>query len=452
MSCKPAFILVWIPVHLFLCATTSLAFEPIRYELERGTVLHYQVLLEIETPYTNDTLMGVSKYTVTESDEEGITLEFLGGLQSVSVDKNDPEKHIPFSRWSLDLDQGDVKATVRIAKNGALIFASKNSFLPLGLGNLCTLPFEPFPDDDRRSWSTSEGKVILSNAAGDTVGKEKCDYKVTQDGKKVSIERNYSLTTPRVNKTRYIRKEDEGLIQFNRELGTLEILNSEQRVIADLENASVTFPIELSVYRMKQEEITAYEKRVAAAEKERELERTEYERPIDPEGKKKSMVTLRSDDWQATRRLLVDMRRSVRKELAPVDVDVAVQIGLLRAHQQPEVRSAAEVIWRKWGAAVEKHGTDQQKADVLAAFEAAQELNEKMAANAAKPPATDSPPAKAPNKNSRTWKSRAGRIVAVGEFVRLDRRRIVLRTTDGKEVKLPLVMLSEKDQGWVEQQ
>lgn len=452
MSYKPTFILSWILIHLSLCAITSLAFEPIRYELEPGMVLHYQVLLKIETPNTNDTLMGVSKYTVTESDEEGITLDFLGGLQSVSVDKNDPKKHIPFSRWSLELDQGDVKATVRIAKNGALIFSSENSFLPLGLGNLCTLPFEPFPEDDRQSWSTSEGKVILSSAAGDTVGKERCDYRVTQDGDKVSIDRKYSLTTPRVNKTRYIRTEDEGLIQFNRELGTLEILDSEQRVVADLENVSVTFPIELSVYRMKQEEIAAYEKRVAAAEKERELEITKYERPIDPEGKKKSMATLRSDDWQATRRLLIDMRRSVRKELAAVDVDVAVQIGLLRAHQQPEVRSAAEIIWRKWGAAVEKHGTDQQKADVLAAFQTAQKLNEEMAANSAKSPATNPPPAKAPPKNSRTWKNRAGRVVAVGEFVRLDRRRVVLRNTEGKEVKLPLAMLSEKDQAWIEQQ
>lgn len=450
MSRSPAVFAALVVCQLVCSVGPTSAFEPMRYELKSGDVLHYQILVQIETPTTNDSLGGMSKYTVLKSDDEGITLGFVGGLGSASVDKKDETKRVSLTRWNLGHDVfGERTATIRIAKNGALVQVSGDSHLPLGLGNLYTLPFEEFPEDDRQSWTSSNGTIVLSNAETTTVGKERVDYKIIQDGKKVSIDRKYSLTTPKVEKSRYIRTEDEGQITFNRDLGSLDSLFSEQRVIAEMDNVQITFPIKLSVYRMTEDEIAAHEKLHAEAEAKRELEKTKYIRAIDPEGKKKSMAILRSDDWRATHRLLVDMRRSARKELLPVDVDVAVQIGLLRAHAQPEIRAAADIIWNKWGAAVEKHGTDQQKSEVLAAVQAGKKLNEAMVAKSSdlrSPPAT-----KVSTEHLRTWTNRQGRPIAVGEFVRMDRKRVVLRTNDGKEVKFPLALLSRDDQSMIEQ-
>lgn len=427
----------------------TFAFEPLRYELQPGDVLHYQILLQIETPTTNDSLGGMSKYTVLKSDDEGIKLEFVGGLGSASVDKKDETKRVPFTRWNLGHDVfGEKRATIRIAKNGALVQVSGESHLPLGLGNLYTLPFVEFPEDDHQSWTFSNGTLVLSNSEGNTVGEERVEYKIVQDGKKVSIDRKYSLTTPKVENSRYIRTEDKGQITFNRDLGSIDILFSEQRVIAEMENVQITFPINLTVYRMTDDEVAAHEKLYAEAEAKRDLEKTKYIRAIDPESKKKSMAILQSDDWRAMHRLLLDMRRSVRKELLPVDVDVAVQIGLLRAHQQPEVRVAAEIIWNKWGAAVEKHGTDEQKSEVLAAIQAGERLNEETMAKSSD---LESPPAmKVPTADLRTWTNRQGRPLAVGAFVRVDRNRAVVRTSEGKEVKFPLGLLSREDQAIIE--
>ncbi|MCM2374952.1 hypothetical protein [Aporhodopirellula aestuarii] len=450
MSRNLAIFVALVVCQLVCSVCPTSAVEPLRYELKAGDVLHYQIVVQIETPTTNDTLGGMSKYTVLKSDDEGTTLEFVGGLGSASVDKKDETKRFSLTRWNLGHDVfGEKKATIRIAKNGVLVQVSGESHLPLGLGNLYTLPFEAFPEDDRQSWTSSSGTIMLSNAETTTMGKERVDYKIIQDGKKVSIDRKYSLTTPKVENSRYIRTEDKGQITFNRDLGSIDILFSEQRVIAEMDNVQITFPIKLTVYRMTEDEIAAHEKLHAEAKAKRELERTKYIRAIDPEDKKKSMAILRSDDWRATYRLLVDMRRSVRKELLPVDVDVAVQIGLLRGHAQPEVRAAADIIWNKWGAAVEKHGTDQQKSDVSAAVRAGKKLNEEMVAKS-----NDVQSSRAtaiPTVDSRTWTNRQGRPLAVGSFVRMDRNRVVLRTSEGKEVKFPLAVLSREDQTMIEQ-
>ncbi len=436
-------------VLFLVLSVRSIAGEPLRYSIAPGQVVYYEVKLSVETPSSIDTMTGVIQYKGQKDEGDDLTVLYQGGLKKASRTKRNAVDASASTGGKRLRGLNQTKSVLIIRKNGLVRGMEGDSQLPTMLGNLSMLPFQQFPEDDRKQWTIDSGILLISELQsedGASLVNEHATYEiVSEDGNLISITRAYELNVPAATDGLTHNITGNGTFVFNRKLGLSERFDSKQTLAASRDNVTINFPMTIHWHRMTQDEVAAYKKRLADEEAARVKELTKYERPIDPEDKQKSMAKLRSDDWQVAYRLLRDMRRSIRKELAKQDVDVAVQIGMLRAHENENVREAADVIWKKWGAAVEKHGSAEDRANVSAAVAKRSEID-KMAASE-KSPAPDTPPKKG---EVHRWTDRRGVLVLEGQFVRLDRAHVIVRAGDGKEVRILKPRLSKEDQALVE--
>lgn len=427
------------------------ASDPLRYRLSPDQVVHYRVKITVETPSSMDVMQGVLRFTGQKAEGGHLFVLFKGGLDKTSRAKEHRGADFFGKREHRGLTQTD--SSLVIDPRGRVLKMQGHSQLPMMLGNASTLPWEPLPEGAQTKWESDAGILIMESNSS-TAAEEKAVYEVAEDdGKRVTIRRHYKLLAPAVDASDLEHFIDgTGTLVFNRELGINESFEGTQDLVLRRDKVTITLPMTIAWHRMNQAEIALHEKQLAADAEKQRLQATKYERPIDPAEKKKSIAKLRSSNWEEPYRLLISMRRSIRKELAPVDVDVAVQIGLLRAHRNAKVRQAAEAIWTKWGAAVEKHGTAEDKAQAAAAAAKATEYK-RIAADemaAAKADRVNPETKKVPKPSTRAWSDRRGTLILEAAFLRMDRSRVVFLTRDGKEVRVPKARLSKQDQATIE--
>lgn len=457
--------------------------QQMRYQMKPDQVVGYNVTITATTPTSTDTMQGVITYKGLQTQGDTLTLEYNGGLKKTSKSsvplggsggfrggprgfgRVGPGGPGGFPRSPFD--QPDFRGLVQSTNTIVMTNAGdvKNlrgdSQLPYLLGNLCLMPFEALPEDGAKEWQEGNGLTITSGSNSDsrfgprfgpfannneeekkTGGGETVAYRIQgDDGKSVTIAKTYTLSSPPATQDDTgFAINGSGTYVFNRELGVPESTDMKMDLKVTSNNSDVKIPLTVAFKRMSDDELAAHKKLLEEEKAKAHEFATRHSRPMPPEDLKRVMGNLTSDNEARILKELVELSRSTRREIFKEDVELPVQVGLLLTHKNPMIQQAAKVIWDKWGAAVEKHASEDDKKRVAEAVK----QHEEMAGNPFEVEGEDD------GKGIRTWSDKSGRFKVEGEFQQLQGGMVVLKDKDGKTVRVPKARLSDSDQKLIE--
>lgn len=378
-----------------LVAATAVA-EPLRYQIEPGEVVPYNVTITAETPSSVETMTGIFALTGKKAERQAMTVEYRGGLQKSVKSKSSrsgprrggfgrrpggpPIPRGPFGQVDFrGLTQST--STLTLTGTGGIETMKGDSQLPYLLGNLSLFPFEALPQGDVKEWKDGSDLTITSKSSNSRFGPrrgpfardndekqsgggETVSYKVTSDdGKLVTIEKKYSLNSPAATSddTGY-RMEGSGTWVFNRELGVSESMNFKVDLHTTTKSVTVKFPVTVAWNRMPEAEYEAFikerQEKIAALRKQAEERRVKQAaaakeregKPLEEKVKKEVLADLNSSQWPTISRRLNRMRNF---KPHPDDFDIALRIKELQSHKVVGVSLPAKNLWKKLAPIVE---------------------------------------------------------------------------------------------------
>ena len=376
-----------------LAAATAVA-EPLRFQIEPGKIVPYQVTITAETPSSVETMKGIFALTGKAVQGQKMTVEYQGGLQKSVKSKSSGPRRGGFGRrpGGPPIPRGPFgevdfrgltqsTSTLTVTGTGGIETMKGDSQLPYLLGNLSLFPFEALPEDDVKEWQDGSDLTITSKSSDSRFGPrfgpfardndekqsgggETVAYKVTNDdGTLVTVEKTYSLKSPAAtdDDTGY-EMEGSGTWVFNRELGVSESMNFKVELKRSTKSVDVKVPVTVAWNRMPDAEYEAFVKerqdRLAALQKQAEERRTkeaaaakEQEgKPLDEKVKKEVLADLNSSQWPTISRRLNRMRNF---KPHPDDFDTALRIKELQSHKVVGVSLPAKNLWKKLAPIVE---------------------------------------------------------------------------------------------------
>lgn len=474
-----------------LCLTAqSSAADNLSYVIKPKQVVAYTVSITVNTPTAVETMKGVIAYTGVSAAGDVLTLSYSGGLKKSSQSKagsggpgrgrfggrfgGPPIPRGPFSQPDF---RGLATSTNRlvVTQRGVVESMQSDSQLPYLLGNLSLMPFETLPATEQEQWQDASGVTITSGSTSNSRfgsrfgpfgdgnnektkmgGGESSDYKITNDdGRFVTIAKTYSLTSPAAaaEETGY-SMAGTGTWVFNRELGVSESMNQTLNMVLNDSNTEVKYPITVKWNRMSDEQYAAHKKKVkedlvAMQERVEKMKQDRAEKaakaallppkPMNSFQKKHSMRQLNHSMWHDVKGHLFHLDVTGPSRLAKEDMDLATQVGVLRAHSHKDVRALAEKIWKKWEKSFVESASDEQQAKV-AAVTNQDAVKDMVASNPFEEVTADD------GKGQRTWADATGRFKIEAEFVKLEGATVTLKKKDGKLMKIPKARLCSADQ------
>lgn len=470
-----------ITFSLCVLALSQNAQGELRYDIKPEQVVPYKVQVTVQQPDSTVTMSGVVTITGKSASANTLTLLYQGGLNKSEKQTSrrgfgpprfggPPRMRSPFSQPDFAGLFTNTKSTVVISRDGQVTSMKGNSQLPYLLGNVSLFFFERLPEGEQTSWKDGSGISITSRSstapfgprfgpfAGNdretvTGGGESIDYSVLEAGsKQVKIKRTYSLTSPPADgKDKAYSMSGDGTWVFNRKLGVSESAEYKLTLEVTTNNQTTNMPVSIDWHRMKADEYAAHKE--AMAKRQAELkERTAKQaaarkaagpKPIDSFRKTNITRQLNHRIWSAVWGQLESLNRIGPTPAVKEDMDIVMQVGILRGHSHEKVRTSAEKVWAKWKDRFEELGSDEQKAAVAAAV--GESTDEQMDVN---PFVVEEE--SADEKGMRTWSARNGKFKMEAEFVRLDGPSVVLKDEKGRTIRVPKTSLSENDQGVVD--
>ncbi len=449
-------------------ATTSDAAE-LNYNIAPKQVVPYKVNIVATTTSSRDTMTGTIAFTGKQSSDEQFTVGYVGSLSRRTTQSRSTGRagrggfggfrgpggpSIPgFMGRGVSMG-GLTRMTneVVVGRRGEIRKLTGQSQLPYLIGNLSILPFEALPKGDQKAWKVGTGISITEeedspffggpfrgNKTVTTGGSESATYKIQKDdGKLVTIATTYRLVSPAAKKNgQAIEIKGTGTFIFNRELGVPESHEMKRTVTVTENGSTVTTPMTIAYHRIPVEDYQTQQKArqdmIAKAQKahaERSAKanaaaKAAEGKKLDPEKKKQILAELNSSKWPTIAQRLRSMSRFVPH---PDDFDVAMRVKELQTHNVLSVYRVARELWLKLDPIVEAGKKEMTTATT----------------------AGDDPFATADEKKSnegrglREWTS--GEFKVEAEFVRFDGTKIVLKRKDGKELSVPINLLSPADQ------
>ncbi len=187
---------------------------------------------------------------------------------------------------------------------------------------------------------------------------------------------------------------------------------------------------------MSDEELTAHQKLVEEQKAKAQEFATRASRPMELDVQKRVLGHLTSTSESVVLAELTELQSNSRREIFKEDVQLVVQLGLLLTSKNEKIQGLAYKLWLKWGTAVEKHASDEDKARVGEIVK----QYEEMAGNPFEEEGSDD------GKGVRTWSDKTGKFKVEGEFQEMKGNVVVLKGKDGKIVRIPKARLSEDDQ------
>ncbi len=445
--------------------------QSLDYKLTKDQVVPYRVTVTATLPSSVETLKGLIALTGKGADGENQIIEFKGGLTKST--KSTRPQTMPFRGGFRGrpgggpprgpFDQPDFRgltqstSTLVISSKGDVESMRGDSQLPYLLGNLSMMPFDRLPAEGKTAWDDGTSLTITSKdessrfgprfgpfARGNkeettTGGGEKSEYKVQQDdGNLVTIRKTYSLTSPAVtSEDTGFEMQGSGTWVFNRELGMSESMDFKVDMTVKSENTSTKIPLTIQWNRIPAQEYNDFLKQ---REEARAAAIAKAKRPANPvkiseNNKMQILSKLSHSQWSVAWGELQSLSRSRMSGLVAEDMDIMVLVAGLRSHSNAQVKSAAEVIWKKWGASFEELASPAQKAEVAGTTDDSN-------------PFVTEPPEDM--KGPREWTDKTGRFKMEAEFVALEATMVVLKGKDGKQIKVDKTRLSTGDQALIE--
>lgn len=473
-----------LPLVTVLSTSMSVAGADLQYKIQPGQTIPYTVKVTVDAPDSTVTMAGVVTVTGKAASEDSLTLQYQGGLTKSEKTKasrgfgpprfGGPPRRGGPSVMRSPFDQPDFPGlysntsnTLVISRSGQITSMKGNSQLPYLLGNLSLFFFEPLPAGDAQTWQDGSGISITSksspafgprfgpfssgNEETVTGGGERVDYEVTETSRKlVSIKRIYSLTSPpAAGKESSYKMNGEGIWVFNQKMGVSESGDHKLHMEITRNNQTTKMPLTVSWHRMSDEEFTAHKQAVAKRQaelkerlaKQAAARKAAGPKPIDSFRKKNAMRQLTHKHWTAVWGKLESLNRIGPTPVVKEDMDMAMQVGILRGHSHEKVRASAEKVWAKWKGRFEELATEEQKAAVAAAVSDSEMEEENPFV--VEQPGDD-------GKGIRTWRTGSGKFTLKAEFVRVEGDTVVLKDENKRTVRVPKTSLSSDDQKLVE--
>lgn len=472
---KPNSILL-LAAALILTLAGKADAQELRYQLEQDKIVPYRVTITATTPTKVETMSGLIAFTGKGSEGENLRIEYKGGLTKKTKSKvsqsrgpfggpfgggpfgGRPGGGFPRGPFDQPNFRGLTTSTSAfvISNQGELETMRSDSQMPYLLGNVAMLPFEPL-GEGKQSWEVGTNLTITSKeessrfgprfgpmARGNqeetkTGGGESSKYKISSDdGKLVTINKTYSLTSPAAtSQDTGFEMKGSGTWVFNREMGMSESMDFKVDLNVKQENSSTKIPITVKWNRIPEQEYLDYlkereEQRAAAIAK---MNQPKAATKISDANKKKIMSKLTHSQWGVVWGELMSLSRSRMSGLVAEDMDLMVVVAGLRSHSNKQVKSGADKIWNKWKDSFEELASPQQKAEVAGTSD---DANPFMVAN------------EDDGRGLRQWSDKTGRFKIEAQFVEIDGANVVLESKDGKTIKVPKMRLAEADQALAE--
>jgi hypothetical protein len=457
-----------------LCAAGPSFGAELKYSIAPMQVVPYTVNIVATTPSSKDTMTGTIAFTGKQSGDAQFTVSYVGSLSRRTTQSRSsgrpgrggfgpfrgpggPAMRGPFGRGVSFGGLTRMTNQVVVGRRGEIRKLTGESQLPYLIGNLSILPFEALPKGEQQEWEVGTGISITEeddspffggpfrgNTTVKTGGSESATYKIVKDdGKLVTIATTYKLVSPAAKKDdQAVEINGTGTFIFDRELGITESHKMKRSVAVTENGSTVTIPMTVNYTRMPLEDYQSQEKerqeRIAKGQKDH-AERTAKAnaaakaaegKKLDPEKKKQILADLNSSQWPNIARRLRGMGRFVPH---PDDFDIAMRVKELQTHKVLSVYKPARDLWIKLDPIVE-----------------AGKKNMSVATTSGETPADDNPFATdeektvAAARGLREWTS--GEFKVEARFVRFDGTKIVLKRKDGKELSVPISLLSAADQ------
>jgi SLA1 Homology Domain 1 (SHD1) protein len=433
-------------VALFACSP-ALAASPdgLRYGGLGDQVVGYRIEISADREGAVDTLEGVVRYEAKFLEKDVFRASYKGGLTRSSKAKpssgssafGSPRfgpsffgRSRGFSPFSNLRFKGLITTTNELTFNskGEVQSMEGDSQLPYLLGNASLLVFEPLPAKPRESWSANTGISITEEGGrrgfpyhslpfgrGEskqtTIGSEILTYKIRSvDGPNVIVDKTYRLNSPAVGQDiSAFEINGTGTWTFNSELGLSESMEFKQKLIVQKGNTTVTFPMTIRYNRMSDDELNTYEeeqkkKQEEAKKRLAEVQEKEAKTPLTEQEIQKILKDLDSDNASL---VITTLQRLQKKRPKKSDPRIAMAVDALREHENQFV-----------------HGYVEKAAEIWP-------LPEGVLSVAAR---------------KRTWSDSTGTFNVEAEFLELQGDTVYLRRNDGKELEVPLDLLSDVDQ------
>lgn len=456
------FSVVWLMIIACLPAEAA----ELHYQIQPQQIVPYQVDITVKTPTTVETMSGLIAFTGKAVNDKSCTVVFVGNLsqQTKYTDNRGQRSRFGIRRGMPPLPgfmgQGvsfgglfRTTNTLVIGHQGDIQSLTGQSQLPWLLGNLSLLPFEALPPDERQEWEVDSGISVTEqeespffggpfrgNTRVKVGGKESSKYKIlSDDGKLVTIQKTYHLISPAAS------KEDEateingtGTFVFNREWNCSESLKMEQTLVVTKEASNINLPMTIAFHRVPQEDWDAQEARLAelqanarkaSAERQAKQDAAAKEaagKKLSAEAKAEIMRDLNAKHWPDVQDQLQKLKRF---EPHPDDFDIAMRVKELQDHKVVGVFLKARELWKR----LEPIVAAGQKSKAMAKADASNPFatpEEKQAGDAAV---------------LRKWSDASGLFQVEAVFLKFEDDNILLKRSDGKEIRVPLDQLSEAD-------
>jgi len=458
-----------LSVIAFFGTATGLSAAELRYNIAPKQVIPYKVDIVATTPSSKDTMTGTIAFTGKQAGDAQFTVSYVGSLsrrttQSRSSGRpgrggfggfrgpSGPPMPGFFGRGVTLGGLTRMTNELVVGRQGQIRKLTGQSQLPYLIGNLSILPFEALPKGDQKEWEVGTGISITEeddspffggpfrgSQTVKTGGSESATYKIVKDdGKLVTIATTYHLVSPAAKKNgQAIKIDGTGTLIFDREQGVPESHNMKRTVAVTEDGSTVTIPMTVVYKRVPLEDYQTQEKerqeRIAKAQKDH-AERTAKAnaaakaaegRKLDADKKKQILADLNSSQWPKIANRLRSMSRFVPH---PDDFDIAMRVKELQTHKVLSVYKPARDLWIKLDPIVEAGKKDMAVATTAGdnPFATADEKKTEAA------------------RSMREWTSGEFKVEAV--FVKFDGTKIVLKRKDGKELSVPIDLLSPADQ------
>ena len=443
----------------------------------------YNVTITVDTPAEKSTYQGRITYQGSTGGRDTLVLTFKGGLKESTEKKRSARPAAPFgdpfgggfgpagpgSPFGRSRGPGALRQTtakITMTPTGEVLSLEGDSQLPLPLGHLSLLVFEPLPDEAKSNWSTTNGVLLgkpgkpSNGFPGDPFarraqpGKTSAGSETTRfvvkgtSGGRVTIDETYELNSP--NTKPAFELTGGGSLVFDQDQGLFVSASLNYQVKVKVENAEVRIPVAVEYKLMTAEDI-------AIAERE----------ALDAKAKaaEESLAAARAEFAGKSEKQIAELYRTggvVPPSGRTITPQMQLPKGLLIQNKWP--------YHNKWSSAKFVQVLPDGKIE----FESVKEKKLYQRARSTLSLAPDfvdqpyvdnaelaafrrqlggKPSAMPAVAEFRTWQDATGTFSVEAKYLALDGDNVVLRRKqDSREIKVPLARLSQSDQEFVSRQ
>jgi HEAT repeat protein len=339
----------------------------LRYAWKTGEEHAFQVKITIDRDDQEETHSGTPSYKVMAADDDGIKLQFLGGVNKTTKMKVQPGAFPrfpgppPFPRDPFGPPGFSGARTLTINERGRVITEEGNSQLPYLLGDLAQMILIPLPKTSEKSWTIQrETNITVSESNGfrhpffdrrekkNVRAEEESIYAIAKtEGDVVTIKESYSLQSlEQVKKKPTMEMVGDATILFDTKLGGPTSYESNLSLVLREGNTTTEIPITVSLKRVDPAELEASRKAAAeAAAKAKADAEAEMHKPLSPAELAGLIDDLNSDDKDRAKKALDQLAKKIPPEPDP---KVSVAIDRFVTHDDFWVRKSAISALEKW--------------------------------------------------------------------------------------------------------